>query len=211
MMIKTILAMLVIASFAISTSGQAPEFTMMKFSDMGTTLQAQGSVVALGNDNIDIFIEAEGVATIECWNGDEVIPKQNTTIWVTGNADNLVVKNGRTNFILETSEPDLGFAPMCPDNWTAIVTDMKFSANDIINFSIANNANNRRIPIDKGGFFARFVNLFTPLPIPIPKDNNDINNEIIMREGAWQSITITVMQPAGRNIIVLKQSFTPFP
>lgn len=109
---------------------QSPHFVRgPNYEDLGTQLQATGSVAGLGNENIDVILTAVGTATVTCTNpGGNVAPGQTQTITATGEATNLEVKNGRVNFTVTTATPEVS-ADACPNpRWTPTVTDVEFTS-----------------------------------------------------------------------------------
>jgi hypothetical protein len=97
--------------------------------DLGTQLQVSGSIAGLGNQDVDVIVVAEGIASIECTNpGGNVAPGQDTELVLTGEQLSLEPKNGRVNFTVVTEEP---VAPdeACPNpQWTPEVTDVEFTS-----------------------------------------------------------------------------------
>ena len=149
------IAFLAIAIVAAPVLGQNPHFVQpIQFVDLGTELRAIGQVAGLGNGNIDVLLNADGVATITCRNnGGEYAPGQKASISVSGKAMNVEVKNGKANFVVETVQPPLIIPSdgICANpNWQAIVADVDFT-----------------------------------------------------------SATITVFQPAGTDIVAVKETFVP--
>jgi hypothetical protein len=150
----TSLAVVVLLSLtATAVFAQNPHFVgQIRFANLGTQLQATGSIAGLGNENIDVRLDAEGIATIQCTNpGGNVAPGQDKNISVSGTTESLEVKNGRVNFVVTTDPPPPPDpAEVCPNpQWSAAITSVTFT-----------------------------------------------------------SATITVIQPAGSEIVVLQRTFT---
>jgi len=101
-----------------------PEFT-----DLGTQLQATGTIAGLGGEDVTVVLTAEGVAQVSCVSpGGNVAPGQATTITATATQTDIEVKNGRATFNLATATPTVDPAEACPNpRWTAIVTDVEFT------------------------------------------------------------------------------------
>jgi hypothetical protein len=128
--IIALLSMLVVALTAVPALTQNPHFVgQVRFTDLGTTLQATGSVAGLGNQNIDVILTATGTASIDCRNpGGNIAPGQSKAVTVTGSRTNVEVKNGRANFTVVTEEP-VAPADACPNpQWTPIVRDVEFTS-----------------------------------------------------------------------------------
>jgi hypothetical protein len=124
------LSALLMAVIAVPALAANPHFIgQPTFEDLGTTLQATGSVAGLGNENIDVVLTAEGTATIECTNpGGNVAPGQTKTLTVSGTQTDIEVKNGRADFDVTTAEP-VAPADACPNpQWTPTVTDVEFTS-----------------------------------------------------------------------------------
>ena len=101
--------------------------------DLGTTLKVCGSIAGLGNEDITIVVTATGDATGTCTNkGKNEPPGQNPLKRTTeAKITNLEPKNGRVDFCVTTAEPAAASAREmgCPnDNWTATITDVKFTS-----------------------------------------------------------------------------------
>ncbi|HVK08766.1 MAG TPA: hypothetical protein VM597_08325 [Gemmataceae bacterium] len=103
------------------------------FRDNGTTLTATGSLAGLGNGDITITLQATGTASTTGYNqGGNAAPGQNVGVTVTGtttiSADK--IENGQVFVAVSTPEPrqptatEAGFPN---NNWTAVITDVKFT------------------------------------------------------------------------------------
>jgi hypothetical protein len=105
------------------------------FTDNGTTLTTTGKLAGLGNGDIVITVEATGEGSVVGVNpGGNSVPGQNKVpVTVTGtqtiSADE--IKNGTVSFSVTTAAPrnptgtEAGFPN---DNWTATITDVKFTS-----------------------------------------------------------------------------------
>src|SRR4028118_461079 len=106
--IIAVLSLMALALAAVPALAQNPHFIgTPQLSDEGTQLLATGSIAGLGNENIDVQLDAPGVATIT-WvtpghNPD--VPGQRTELTVTGTQEDLEVKNGRAFFNALTAAP----------------------------------------------------------------------------------------------------------
>jgi hypothetical protein len=142
--IIAVLSMMAVAIAALPVLAQNPHFIRgPAFSDRGTQLLVTGTVAGLGNENIDVVVNAEGIATVECTNpGGNVAPGQDTTVDVSGEANDVQVKNGRATFRVLTAEPTVTGAEACPNpQWRATVTDVEFTEATITIFQPAGTNN----------------------------------------------------------------------
>jgi hypothetical protein len=138
--IIAVLALLVTAFAAVPVLAQNPHFIRGPFfSDQGTQLLVTGTVAGLGNEDIDVVVDATGIATVECINpGGNRAPGQDTTVDVSGEANDVQVKNGRATFRVLTDEPLVTGAEACPNPaWTADVTEVEFTEATITIFQPA--------------------------------------------------------------------------
>jgi hypothetical protein len=139
-------ALLLGSSVALAAS---PHFIgPVRATDVGTQLRVTGSIAGLGNENIDVQVVAEGVASITCTNpGGNVAPGQDTSITATGTATNVEVKNGRASFDVTTAAPTAEGAfvngvLVCPNpQWTATITDVAFTSYTINVFQPSGSGN----------------------------------------------------------------------
>ena len=99
------------------------------FTDNGTTLTASGSVAGLGNEDVTCLLTATGTATVIGVNpAGNVAPGQTQTVNVSGTQTITDVKNGRVNFSVTTIEPTVTNAGLPNKKWTAVATDVDFTA-----------------------------------------------------------------------------------
>jgi K+-transporting ATPase c subunit len=130
---KVTLVLVILCSLMVTPVFAAnPHFVgQVRFTDNGTTLTASGSIAGLGNQNIDVVVEAVGTATIECTNpGGNVAPGQTTTVSASGSQQDIAVKNGRASFNITTVAPAApNPAVVCPNpQWSAAITDVAFTS-----------------------------------------------------------------------------------
>ena len=105
------------------------------FTDNGTTLTGCAKLAGLGNGDVTITLAGTGIASYTCTNqGGNQAPGQNKNRITTANTITIPateIKNGTVTFCVTTQEPP---APTprqagCPNkNWTAKVTDVRFSS-----------------------------------------------------------------------------------
>src|SRR4028119_2512144 len=136
----SVLSLIAVAFAALPVLAQNPHFIRgPAFSDRGTQLLVTGTVAGLGNEDIDVVVEATGIAEVECTNpGGNVAPGQDTTVAVSGEANDVQVKNGRATFRVLTDEPTVTGAEACPNaQWTAEVIDVEFTSATITIFQPA--------------------------------------------------------------------------
>jgi hypothetical protein len=103
--------------------------------DNGLTLTMSGILAGLGNGDLVVNLSATADPTTVCANqGGNEAPGQNPgAITVTGSVaiPGSAIKNGNAPFIVTTDPPSQPTAEQagCPnDNWTASITDMKFTS-----------------------------------------------------------------------------------
>jgi hypothetical protein len=124
--------LLLLSLTATAVFAQNPHFVgRITFTNLGTQLQATGSVAGLGNTNIDVILDAQGIATIECTNpGGNVAPGQTKAVAATGSQTSIEVKNGRANFNVTTDPPPAPDpAEVCPNpQWSAAIVSVTFTS-----------------------------------------------------------------------------------
>lgn len=136
-------SLMIVAMLAAPVSAQNPHFVgQVRVTDLGTTLRVSGSIAGLGNENIDVSVTAQGIASVQCRNpGGNVAPGQDTSVTVVGQQSNLEVKNGRVNFSVVTQQPT-ATSQACPNQrWTAEVLDVDFTSVTITVFQPAGSGN----------------------------------------------------------------------
>jgi len=141
--IIAVLSLIVVALAAVPALAANPHFVRgPAFSDRGTQLLVTGTVAGLGNEDIDVVVDAEGFATVECENpAGNVAPGQTTEVDVSGSANDVQVKNGKATFRVLTDEPTVG-DEACPNpKWTPTVTDVEFTEATITIFQPAGSDN----------------------------------------------------------------------
>lgn len=104
------------------------------FTDLGTTLRVSGALAGLGNQDVEISVTAEGVATsITCTNpsGKQAPGQNKPRVQSLGEMtiSKTEIKNGNVSFSLTTEDPAQLTAKQagCPNNnWTAKINDVRF-------------------------------------------------------------------------------------
>lgn len=97
--------------------------------DAGTVLVVAGKLAGLGQGDVTLIVNAQGIASVECTNpGGNVAPGQDTSISASGSVTLPSAKNGQLVFSVSTAEPTVPNTPTCPNSaWSADVVDVAFS------------------------------------------------------------------------------------
>jgi hypothetical protein len=96
--------------------------------DIGTQLLVGGKIAGLGEGDVTVVVNAQGVADVQCTNpGGNVAPGQDTAVSTSGSVTLPSPKNGNLNFSLSTATPVIP-SSACPNaQWTATALDVEFS------------------------------------------------------------------------------------
>lgn len=126
---KTLLALTVVTFSVVVTAASVHFVGPQDIADLGTVLSFFGKLAGLGEENITIILDANGIASVECTNpGGNVAPGQDTTITATGSVTLPSPKNGNLVFTVVTDSPSVPDVPTCPNaQWSASVVDVAFS------------------------------------------------------------------------------------
>src|SRR5678816_534091 len=102
------------------------------FTDAGTQLVTQGKLAGLGEGDVTIQVNANGVASVECTNpGGNVAPGQDTSVATVGSVTLPSAKNGNLVFSVATQAPSIPSSACPNDKWSAAATDVAFSGGTI--------------------------------------------------------------------------------
>ncbi len=117
-------------AFAEPAAAQNPHLNRApRITDQGTQLQVSGRIVGLGSEPLNVIVQADGVAIVDCRNpGGNVAPGQRTNVDIVGQTGTVSPdRQGRYDFNITTAEPTVG-SEACPNRqWTPIVRDVEFS------------------------------------------------------------------------------------
>jgi hypothetical protein len=126
------IAVTAVVGMAGTAAAASPHFIGQPVVTVGAqTVTVSGSVAGLGNEDIDVTVDAAGIASIECSNyGGQVAPGQDTAVTVSGSQTGIEVINGRAAFNVTTVAPtDPAGADVCPNPlWTADIVAVDFSS-----------------------------------------------------------------------------------
>ncbi len=110
----------------VTGGANAPQCT-----DIGTQVECTGKVAGLGGTTFEITIEADGIASVVCFNpAGHRAPGQDTAVTVEGTTGPLPTpQNGQFVFTITTDAPGpLPATPTCPnDMWTPEIVDVRFT------------------------------------------------------------------------------------
>ena len=137
-----VLSLIVAALAAVPALAQNPHFVgQLVGRDAGTQLQVSGKVAGLGNEPVNVLVEAEGIAEVQCRNpGGNIAPGQDTEVDVVGQSGPIQPRHGQITFSVLTATPTVSGAEACPNpQWTAEVTDVRFTSATVTVFDLAGN------------------------------------------------------------------------
>jgi len=98
--------------------------------DIGTQVACSGKVAGLGGTTFEITVQAQGIASVQCYNpAGNRAPGQDTSVNVSGTTTPLPTpRNGQYVFSLTSDAPSVPATPTCPNpKWTPVVTDVRFT------------------------------------------------------------------------------------
>jgi hypothetical protein len=131
---KTRLTTTLIALFAFTTVfAQSVHFIGTPVvRDIGTQLNVTGKIAGLGEGDVTVVVNAQGIAEVQCTNpAGNVAPGQDTTVSTIGAVTLPSPKNGNLNFSVSTATPVIP-SSACPNSkWTATALDVDFSGGTI--------------------------------------------------------------------------------
>jgi hypothetical protein len=140
--IIAVLSLMALAIAAVPALAQNPHFVgSLVGRDAGTQLRVSGKIAGLGNEPVNVVVEAEGIAEVQCQNpGGNIAPGQDTEVDVSGQSGPITPRNGQITFNVLTATPTVSGAEACPNaKWTAIVTDVEFTSATVTVFDLAGN------------------------------------------------------------------------
>jgi hypothetical protein len=100
------------------------------FTDAGVILVVEGKLAGLGEGDVTLLVNANGIGSVECTNpGGNVAPGQDTAVSASGSVTLPAAKNGNLIFAVATDAPPAPpSTPTCPNNqWSAAITDVAFT------------------------------------------------------------------------------------
>jgi hypothetical protein len=104
----------------------------VEFTDNGTTLTTCATLTGLGNQDVTITVNAQGIASTVCTNrGGNNPPGQQVPVSPLGSVTipATEIKNGNVRFCVTTVAPKVTAQQAgCPSPFTATVTDVKFTS-----------------------------------------------------------------------------------
>ncbi len=104
----------------------------LTFKDNGTTLTTCGTLTGLGNQDVTITINTQGIASTVCTNrGGNNPPGQQVPVSPLGSVTipSTEIKNGNVSFCITTIAPKVTAEQAgCPSPFTASVTDVQFTS-----------------------------------------------------------------------------------
>ena len=104
----------------------------VEFADNGTTLTTCGTLTGLGNQDVTITVNTQGIASTVCTNrGGNNPPGQQVPVSPLGSVTipATEIKNGNVRFCVTTVAPKVTAEQAgCPSPFTAKVTDVRFTS-----------------------------------------------------------------------------------
>ncbi|HEX8649639.1 MAG TPA: hypothetical protein VF708_02280 [Pyrinomonadaceae bacterium] len=104
----------------------------LEFTDNGTTLTTCGTLTGLGNQDVTITVNTQGIASTVCTNrGGNNPPGQQVPVSPLGSVTipATEIKNGNVRFCVTTKAPTVTAEQAgCPSPFTAKVTDVRFTS-----------------------------------------------------------------------------------
>jgi hypothetical protein len=132
--IIAVLSLMALALAAVPALAANPHFQSgPTFTDLGTRVNATGTIAGLGNQDVTVEVLATGTGTVTCTNpAGNVAPGQTQEINTSGSDSDIEVKNGKATFSVTTEPPPPpanAKAAGCPNNkWRARITDVDFTS-----------------------------------------------------------------------------------
>ncbi len=132
-LISLVVIYVVMILMAVSLLAQSVHFVKApSITDAGTQLVVAGKLAGLGEGDVTVSVNANGLATVECTNnGGNVAPGQLTTVSTFGSVTLPAGKNGNLVFSVATAAPSIP-SSACPNSqWSAAATDVAFNTGTI--------------------------------------------------------------------------------